>query len=158
MALSQKILENFYISNINIPNHYPEQKILISVLNKWTTYSNFLLRIVIWILEYLCWRRKIFPVFSELKPPLSKALNIWDVGTTEFKFSTKIDMDFSQISPFYFINTVRLGFCKENNLSFSQITYVNILSGMAKNILVCKKCLIRLNLSGSLCILTLQKL
>ena len=27
VALSQKILENFYISNINIPNHYPEQKI-----------------------------------------------------------------------------------------------------------------------------------
>ena len=26
-ALSQKILENFYVSNINIPNHYPEQKI-----------------------------------------------------------------------------------------------------------------------------------
>jgi hypothetical protein len=27
VALSQKILENFYIANINIPNHYPEQKI-----------------------------------------------------------------------------------------------------------------------------------
>ena len=27
VALSQKILENFYISNVNIPNHYPEQKI-----------------------------------------------------------------------------------------------------------------------------------
>ena len=27
VALSQKILVNFYISNINIPNHYPEQKI-----------------------------------------------------------------------------------------------------------------------------------
>ena len=26
---SQKILENFYISNINTPNHYPEQKIRI---------------------------------------------------------------------------------------------------------------------------------
>ena len=25
--LSQKILENFYFSKINIPNHYPEQKI-----------------------------------------------------------------------------------------------------------------------------------
>ena len=24
VALSQKMLENFYISNINIPNHYPE--------------------------------------------------------------------------------------------------------------------------------------
>ena len=27
VALSQKILENFYVSNINIRNHYPEQKI-----------------------------------------------------------------------------------------------------------------------------------
>jgi hypothetical protein len=27
VALSQKILEKFYISNINIPNHNPEQKI-----------------------------------------------------------------------------------------------------------------------------------
>ena len=27
VALSQKILENFYIAYINIPNHYPEQKI-----------------------------------------------------------------------------------------------------------------------------------
>ena len=27
VALSQKILEDFYLSKINIPNHYPEQKI-----------------------------------------------------------------------------------------------------------------------------------
>ena len=27
VASSQKILDNFYIYNINIPNHYPEQKI-----------------------------------------------------------------------------------------------------------------------------------
>ena len=27
VALSQKILENFSIANINIPNHYPGQKI-----------------------------------------------------------------------------------------------------------------------------------
>jgi hypothetical protein len=27
VALSQKRLEDFYISKINIPNHYPEQKI-----------------------------------------------------------------------------------------------------------------------------------
>ena len=27
VALSQKILEKFYVSNINIPNHYLEQKI-----------------------------------------------------------------------------------------------------------------------------------
>ena len=48
MALGQKLLENFYISNINIPNHYPQQKICLSCLKKYTTYSNFLLRIVIW--------------------------------------------------------------------------------------------------------------
>ena len=34
VALSQKILENFYIANINIPNHYPEQKIWISRLKQ----------------------------------------------------------------------------------------------------------------------------
>ena len=34
VALSQKILENFYISNINIPNHYPEQEIWISRLKQ----------------------------------------------------------------------------------------------------------------------------
>ena len=27
VALSQKILKNFFIAKINIPNHYPEQKI-----------------------------------------------------------------------------------------------------------------------------------
>jgi hypothetical protein len=27
VALSQKRLEDFYIARINIPNHYPEQKI-----------------------------------------------------------------------------------------------------------------------------------
>ena len=27
VALSQKRLENFFIARINIPNHYPEQKI-----------------------------------------------------------------------------------------------------------------------------------
>jgi len=34
LALSQKILENYYVSNINIPNHQPEQKIWIS----WLTF------------------------------------------------------------------------------------------------------------------------
>ena len=29
VALSQEILETFHVSNINIPNHYPEQKIWI---------------------------------------------------------------------------------------------------------------------------------
>jgi hypothetical protein len=27
VALSQKILKNFFIAKINTPNHYPEQKI-----------------------------------------------------------------------------------------------------------------------------------
>ena len=27
VALSQKVLDNFYLSKINIPNHYPEQNI-----------------------------------------------------------------------------------------------------------------------------------
>jgi hypothetical protein len=40
VALSQKRLDDFYISKINIPNHYPEQKISISRLK--------LFRIVIW--------------------------------------------------------------------------------------------------------------
>ena len=34
VAISQKILEKFYISNINIPNHYTEQKIWISRLKQ----------------------------------------------------------------------------------------------------------------------------
>ena len=34
VALSQKILENFYISNIIISNDYPEQKILIFCLKQ----------------------------------------------------------------------------------------------------------------------------
>ena len=58
VALSQKILENFYITNINIPNHYAEQKIWIRCL----LFLNFLLRIVIWSINS--------PVSSDLKPPL----------------------------------------------------------------------------------------
>ena len=34
VALSQKILEKFYFSNIDIPNHYPEQTIWISRLKQ----------------------------------------------------------------------------------------------------------------------------
>ena len=48
VALIQKILESFYVSNINIPNHYHEQKIWIGCLLFQTGNSNFLLRIVIW--------------------------------------------------------------------------------------------------------------
>ena len=40
VALSQKRLENFFVARINIPNHYPEQKIQISRLKQETTYSN----------------------------------------------------------------------------------------------------------------------
>ena len=32
LALTKKIQEIFYVSNINIPNHYPEQEIWISCL------------------------------------------------------------------------------------------------------------------------------
>ena len=32
VALSQKVLKNFFVAKINIPNHYPEQKICISCL------------------------------------------------------------------------------------------------------------------------------
>jgi hypothetical protein len=44
VALRQKILENIYFSKINIPNHYPQQKIWISCLGN----LDFLLRIEIW--------------------------------------------------------------------------------------------------------------
>ena len=48
LALSQKILEDFYFSKKDIPNHYREQKIWMSCLLFWARNSNFLLRIVIW--------------------------------------------------------------------------------------------------------------
>jgi hypothetical protein len=46
--LSQKILENFNFYKINIPNHYPEQKIWISCLLFWAGNLNCLLPKVIW--------------------------------------------------------------------------------------------------------------
>ena len=68
VALSQKILENFYISNNNIPIHYPEQKSLnyppktVNNLFKFSAQDSEL--------EYSCWRHKNFPASSDLKPPL----------------------------------------------------------------------------------------
>ena len=68
VALSQKILDNFSIANINIPNYYPEQKIWISCLLFEAENLNFLT----WNsdLEYLCWQWKNYPVSSDLKLPL----------------------------------------------------------------------------------------
>ena len=71
VALSQKILENFYIFNINIPNRYPEQNIWIFPPK--TVNNLFKFSAQDTDLKYLCWRHKIFPVSSELKPPLDKA-------------------------------------------------------------------------------------
>ena len=67
MAFSQKTLENFYIANINIPNHYPEYK----NLNFLPTVNNlFKFSAQDSDLEYLFWQYKNFPVSSDLKPPL----------------------------------------------------------------------------------------
>ena len=84
MALGQKILENFSIANINIPNHYPEQD------------SD---------LEYLCWQWKNSPVSSDLKPRLAAK------GFIEFQNETFYATNFTfihllqfQCSRFRFIN------------------------------------------------------
>ena len=58
----------FYVSNIAIPNHYPEQKIWISCLLFSAGNSNFSAQDS--DLEYLCWRSKNSPVSFDLKPPL----------------------------------------------------------------------------------------
>ena len=70
VALSQKMLEDFYFSKINIPMHYPEQKISISCLLFLAGNLNFLLRDI--DLEYKFWQWKNSPVSSDLKPPLKK--------------------------------------------------------------------------------------
>ena len=62
VALSQKILKNFFIAKINIPNHYPEQKIWISCL---LLKAGNLNSAQDSDLEYLCWQ-----VSSDLKLPL----------------------------------------------------------------------------------------
>ena len=61
MALSQKRLEDFYISKINIPNHYREPK-SVNNLFKFSAQDSDL--------EYLFWRSKNPSVSSDLKPPL----------------------------------------------------------------------------------------
>ena len=67
VALSQKILENFSFSKINIPNHYPEQIIwkLFTVLGRKFKFSAQDSD-----LEYLYWRSNNPTVSSDLKPPL----------------------------------------------------------------------------------------
>ena len=61
VALRQKRLEDFYISKINIPNHYREPK-SVNNLFKFSAQDSDL--------EYLFWRCKNPPVSSDLKPPL----------------------------------------------------------------------------------------
>ena len=68
MALSQKVLENDYFSNINTPNHYHEQKILTSFFT--VLGGKFKFSAQDSDLEYLCWRCKNSPVSSDLKLPL----------------------------------------------------------------------------------------
>ena len=63
VALSQKILENFNVSNINIPNHYPE---LFTVLGG-------KLKIVIW--NIYVWDVKIFFSIFWLKVTLTIKLH-----------------------------------------------------------------------------------
>ena len=53
VALSQTILETFYVSNIYIPNHYPEQKIWISCL---LIGGKFKFSAQVSDLEYLFWQ------------------------------------------------------------------------------------------------------
>ena len=69
VALSQKTLEKFYVSNMNIPDHYSEQKIWESCLL--FLGGKFKLSAQDSDLEYLCWRCKYSPVSSDLKPPLA---------------------------------------------------------------------------------------
>ena len=98
VALSQKILENFYISNIDIPNHYPEQKIWI----RCSLFLNFLLRIVIWSINS--------PVSSDLKPPLkvhtlcscnpTTAFILWTIKWVSLAQTASWG---SEIWPWYFI-------------------------------------------------------
>merc|ERR1712051_140364 len=68
VALSQKILENLYVFNINIPNHYLEQKFWIKLFI--VLGGKFKLSAQDSDLEYLCWRCKNSPVSSDLKSPL----------------------------------------------------------------------------------------
>ena len=69
VALSQKILENFYISNINMYSKFLSCAENLNFPPK-TVNNSFKLSTQDSNLEYLCWRRKNFPVSSDLKPPL----------------------------------------------------------------------------------------
>ena len=63
VALSQKRLEDFYISKINIPNPYPELFTDLGGKFKFSAQDSDL--------EYLFWRCKNPPVSSDLQPPLA---------------------------------------------------------------------------------------
>ena len=91
VALSQKILEKFYVSNINIPNHYPEQKIWISCL---LLGRKFKFSAQDSELEYLCWRCKNSPVSSDLKLKVSWFHNVLLMSL----FGQKYQRFFSRIS------------------------------------------------------------
>ena len=62
-------VKNFLIANINIPNHYPEQKIWISCLL--FLVSKFEFSAQDSDLEYLFGQQKISPVSSDFQPPLA---------------------------------------------------------------------------------------
>ena len=82
VALIHKILENFYISYTNIPNHYPEPDNL-NIPPK-TVNNFFKFSAQNSDLECLYRRRENFPVPSDLKPPLG----------TQFIFETKLHPNF----------------------------------------------------------------
>ena len=69
VALSQKILENFYISNINTYSKFLSCAENLNFPPK-TVNNSFKLSTQDSNLEYLCWRRKNFPVSSDLSPVL----------------------------------------------------------------------------------------
>ena len=59
--------KEFFVAKINIPNHYPEQKIWISCL-----VGKFEFSAQDSDLEYFFWQLKNSPVSSDLKPPLEE--------------------------------------------------------------------------------------
>ena len=70
VALSQKILEKFYVSNINIPNHYSTLSLEENLNELFTVLGGkFKFSAQDSNSEYLCWRCKNSPVSSDLKPP-----------------------------------------------------------------------------------------
>ena len=63
LGLSQKILENFYVSNLDIPNHYPDQKIWIKLFT--VLGGKFKSSAQDSDLEFLSWRCKNSGVSSD---------------------------------------------------------------------------------------------